>query len=159
MTRINLIDPALLTDQHLFAEYREITRIPKLVENALQSKLPHDILQKIPNTYRLSTGHVLFFYNKLEFIEQRYFALRDEVLKRQFNITLKDSIVDYRQHIPSLFYQSFTPNQQDLTISIQRIIDKIKEKPDFYRLYSEKIDAEHYIQLLNTHLNQTINLA
>lgn len=148
MTRINLIDPTLLTDQHLFAEYREITRIPKLVENALQTKSPNDILQKIPDSYRLSTGHVLFFYNKLGFIEQRYFALRDEVLKRQFNITLKDSIIDYRQHIPTIFYQSFQPNQQDLNISIQRIIDKINEKPDFYRLHSERINVKQYTQQL-----------
>lgn len=154
MTRINLIDPTLLTDQHLFAEYREITLIPKLVENALQNKSIHEVLKKIPDSYRLSTGHVLFFYDKLEFIEQRYFSLRDEALKRQFNITLKDSIVDYRQHIPHQFYQTYQPNQQALAISIQRIIEKINDKPDFYRLYSEKIDAQHYIQQLNQFIAQ-----
>lgn len=154
MTRINLIDPTLLTDQHLFAEYREITRIPKLVENALQNKSIHEVLKKIPDSYRLSTGHVLFFYDKLDFIEQRYFALRDEVLKRQFNITLKDSIVDYRQHIPHQFYQTYQPNPQALAISIQRIIEKINDKPVFYRLYSEKIDAQHYIQQLTQFISR-----
>lgn len=145
MTRINVIDTSLLTDQHLFAEYREITRIPKLVETALQKYSVAHICKKIPNSYRLNTGHVLFFYDKLIFIEQRYFTLRDEALKRGFNITLKDSIIDYRQSIDKIFYQDFSPNITDKAICIERIIEKIQQKPDFYRWYSQKIDAHAYI--------------
>lgn len=29
MTRINLVDPSELLDQHVLAEFREITRIPR----------------------------------------------------------------------------------------------------------------------------------
>lgn len=150
MTRINVLDPIFLTDQHLFAEYREITRIPKLVEMALESKSVAQILKKIPETYRLNTGHVLFFYNKLDFIEKRYFVLRDEALKRGFNITLKDTIIDYQQSIDKIFYQDFVPDITDTNICIARIIEKIEQKPDFYRFYSQKIDANNYIlQLKN----------
>ena len=65
MTRINLVEVERLTDQHLFAEYREITRIFSLVKQACGKYSQDKILAKIPPTFRLNTGHVLFFYNKL----------------------------------------------------------------------------------------------
>jgi hypothetical protein len=36
MTRINCIDPALLSDKHLGAEYRELPRIFNLVRDAIK---------------------------------------------------------------------------------------------------------------------------
>lgn len=148
MTRINLIEPKFLTDQHLFAEYREITRIFPLVKNAQAKQSYSKIITKIPANYKLNSGHVLFFYNKLEFIEKRYFALRDEVLNRGFNITLKDSITDFRNEIPEIFYQDFIPNKTDLAISIIRLIEKITAKPNWYRFKGEIINDENYCKTL-----------
>lgn len=148
MTRVNVLDPELLTDQHLFAEYREITRIFALVKQACD-KYPHDkILAKIPPTYRLNTGHVLFFYDKLGFIEKRYFALRDEVVKRGFNVTLKDDIVEFRQVIDPCFYQDFQPDRQAIAINIERIVEKINAKPNWYKMNKIGIDDENYCQQL-----------
>lgn len=43
MTRINLIPPAQLSDQHLLAEYRELPRIFTMAhEAALRSEHPDD---------------------------------------------------------------------------------------------------------------------
>ena len=78
MTRINLMDVSLLTDQHLFAEYREITRVPQAVNKSLANKSIDSIIKSVPGSFRLNHGHVKFFYDKLSFIESRYFALRDE---------------------------------------------------------------------------------
>lgn len=61
MTRINTILATDLTDQHLFAEYREITRIFALVAAACQKHSVPAILTKIPANYRMGAGHVLFF--------------------------------------------------------------------------------------------------
>lgn len=144
MTRINLIDVTHLTDQHLFAEYREITRIFSLVKQAQDKHGVAKTLAKIPPTFRLNDGHVLFFYDKLGFIESRYIALRDELLKRGVNITLKDDIIEFRQVIDNQFYQDFTPNQADLAISVERIIEKIGLKPNWYRLNGEIIDDKSY---------------
>lgn len=152
MTRVNLIDVALLTDQHLFAEYREITRVLVLALQAGQKHSFASIKSKIPTTYRLNTGHVLFFYDKLAFIERRYFALRDELLKRQVNITLKDSIVDYRQQIDMQFYGDFKPTQTDVSINIDRIIEKIIIKPNWYRHCGELIDDHKYQEQLKQYL-------
>lgn len=49
MTRINLVPPAELCDQHLLAEHRELTRIPNAV---LKGKFS---LDGQPNEYKLGT--------------------------------------------------------------------------------------------------------
>ena len=72
MTRINLVPPSELHDKHLLAEYRELPRVFKLAR-------PCD---DIPEKYCLGTGHVKFFYNKLEFLYKRQCQLCEE-MKRQ----------------------------------------------------------------------------
>lgn len=148
MTRINLIDPSHLTDQHLFAEYREITRLFALVKNASDKHPAQHIIAKIPPTYRLGAGHVVFFYDKLAFIERRYVALRDELVKRHVNITPKDTITDFRHVIDERFYQDYTPDNTALALSISRLIEKIQAKPNWYRWYGKVIDDEAYQKLL-----------
>ena len=66
MTRINLVPPAELCDQHLLAEHRELTRIP----NAVAKGKYH--LKGQPAEYKLGEGHVRFFFNKLAFLKKRY---------------------------------------------------------------------------------------
>ena len=68
MTRINLITPSKLADQHLFAEWREIKMIPPALMRSLKSKNEQDIISKISNTYTLNKGHVTFFYDKINFL-------------------------------------------------------------------------------------------
>ena len=72
MTRINLVPPAELCDQHLLAEHRELTRIP----NAVAKGKYH--LKGQPAEYKLGEGHVRFFFNKLAFLKKRYDALHAE---------------------------------------------------------------------------------
>lgn len=148
MTRVNIIPVQELTDQHLFAEYREITRLFALVKQACDKYPINTVLKKVVPTYRLSTGHVVFFYDKLDFIERRYFELKDEVLKRGFNITLKDDITEFRQIIDKRFYNDFTPNKNDMAINIDRLIEKIHAKPNWYKIYGQVIDDEQYIKRL-----------
>lgn len=57
MTRINTIDPVDLLDQHLFIEYREITRVATLH----RAPKPGEVM---PQNYTLGTGHVKFFMTK-----------------------------------------------------------------------------------------------
>ncbi|MDO4427630.1 MAG: pyrimidine dimer DNA glycosylase/endonuclease V [Moraxella sp.] len=146
MTRVNIIPVQELTDQHLFAEYREITRLFALVKQACD-KYPIDaVLKKVVSTYRLSTGHILFFYDKLGYIERRYFELKDEVLKRRFNVSLKDDIVEFRQVIDKRFYNDFTPSQSDMAINIDRLIEKIEAKPNWYKINGQLINDDDYVQ-------------
>ena len=58
MTRINIVPVEELMDQHLIAEYREITMVPAALNRTLKSKKGLD-RNKISKTYTLNTGHVL----------------------------------------------------------------------------------------------------
>ena len=80
MTRINIIPPAELCDQHLLAEHRELTRIPNLVAKGKFS------LEGQPSDYKLGTGHVKFFFDKMQFLFERYNSLHEECLARGFNV-------------------------------------------------------------------------
>ena len=80
MTRINLVPPEELCDQHLLAEHRELTRIP----NAVAKGKYH--LKGQPAEYKLGEGHVRFFFNKLAFLKKRYDALHAECKARGFNV-------------------------------------------------------------------------
>jgi len=82
VTRVNLISPICLYDQHLIAEYREIPRIPNAVRKLLETKGSFDILQTLPDSYVLGKGHVKFFYDKLQFIKNRHDSLKGEGKRR-----------------------------------------------------------------------------
>ena len=60
MTRINIIPVSELYDQHLIAEYREITMVPAALNRTLKSKIGLD-KNKISQQYTLNKGHVYFF--------------------------------------------------------------------------------------------------
>ena len=47
MTRINIVEPSELTDQHLIAEYREIFMIAGSLKRTLMSKTGYD-KSKVP---------------------------------------------------------------------------------------------------------------
>ena len=80
MTRINLVPPSELCDQHLLAEHRELTRIPNAVAKGKFN------LQGQPADYKLGEGHVRFFFNKLAFLKRRYDELHQESKSRGFNV-------------------------------------------------------------------------
>ena len=83
MTRINIVPVEELMDQHLIAEYREITMIPASLARTLSSKNGLDY-KKIPKSYTLNKGHVYFFYDKGFYLSKRYKLLVIEMKKRGF---------------------------------------------------------------------------
>ncbi|PID34675.1 MAG: endonuclease [candidate division SR1 bacterium] len=133
MTRINLIPPQDLADQHLIAEYRELPRI----FGAVRTKLEQNKKIIPGKTFKLGTGHVIFFYDKLGFLEKRYYQIVEECKKRGFNIKLtKLDLSD----IPKKYKKDFSPTKKDLSISQNRINEKLQAKPGFYKRYGEVID-------------------
>ena len=84
MTRINLVDPSELMDQHLIAEYREIRLLCANLKRTLNSK--HGFQpKKVPSKFTLNSGHVYFFYNKGAYIHKRYEQLKEEMRNRKFD--------------------------------------------------------------------------
>ena len=131
MTRINIIPVSELYDQHLIAEYREITMVPAALKRTLNSKKGLD-QTKIPTNYTLNKGHVYFFYNKGAYLFKRYQEIISEMKNRGFNPDVnrkfpKDIFIDNN------LYKDWKPNLEDLKIIRQRIEFKIKIRPNWYR--------------------------
>ncbi len=121
MTRINVVPPAELCDQHLLAEYRELTRIPNTV---LRGKFS---LESQPADYKLGTGHVKFFYDKMVFLYRRYVLLRGECLLRGFNVT--DRWPD--GEFPDELRNNYTPTEAALLANRARITERMPAKARF----------------------------
>ncbi len=131
MTRINIIEPSELTDQHLIAEYREITMVPGSLKRTLVSKTGYQE-KKVPKKFTLNGGHVYFFYNKGKYLDIRYKQLIKEMKRRGFN-------PDPNRKFPTdIFknnglYNDWMPTIEDQKIIRQRIAERIAAKPDWYR--------------------------
>ena len=131
MTRINLIDPSELTDQHLIAEYREIFMVGGSLKRTLLSKSGYQE-SKVPKKYTLNKGHVYFFYNKGKYLDKRYQQLITEMKRRGFEPD-KKRIFPKQIFIDNNLYHDWQPNEEDYKVIRQRIEQKIAMKPDWYR--------------------------
>lgn len=133
MTRINLVDPNELMDQHLLAEYREIRLLCANLRRTLKSK--HGFVEKkVPSRFTLNKGHVYFFFNKGKYIYKRYCAIRDELAKRGFASNLIFPMV-----WPQELYNDWEPTEEDKEIVRERIALRISQRPGWYRYCSKVV--------------------
>jgi len=106
-----------LTDSHILAEHRELTRIPN---NIVRGKYS---LSGVPSEYVLGAGHVKFFYNRLAFLKRRYDALHNECLERGFNVQYR-----FPEGLPMELMGDYTPTEHALRINRERIIARWPKK-------------------------------
>lgn len=143
MTRINAnIKPSHLIDQHLFAEYREMVRIPNAVKKDYNKALL--ALTKAPEKFKLGTGHVIFHYNKLKYLHKRFISLKQELDIRGIQNNMKD---DMFFDLPIDLY-----NDVDLTyanqIVLERIVDRIS-KMSRVTYYGKSITLTEYLDIIS----------
>lgn len=148
MTRINVIPPSKLTDMHAMAEYRELPMVNASLRRTKNSKKGLR-LDQIPAEYTLNKGHVTFFYDKGSFLFNRYNRLIVELRKRGYNIDPSSRSVDWSVFDRSLnLWQAWTPTSRDVAINTERIVERIQQKPQWYRYYGNPISdtfiAENY---------------
>lgn len=117
MTRINSgINPSELTNKHLLAEHREIKRIPNVIKKGKYS------MKGQPKEFKLGTGHVKFFYDKQQYLFERYKQLFDECKKRGFNVT------DYSNAWTGISVElmnNYNPTERDRQIVQKRIKERL----------------------------------
>ncbi len=131
MTRINLLNPRELYDQHLMAEYREIFMIPAALKRSLRSKKgfnPKDI----PPEFTLGHGHVKFFYDKGKYLAQRYQTIKAELKRRGYKLDPK-RIFPKDIFLKNKLYGNWNPSDKDLALIRKRLAQKIAQKPHWYR--------------------------
>lgn len=135
MTRINVVDPKYLTDQHLMAEYRELPMVIGSLKRSLRST---NGLPKIGEKYSLNGGHVKFFYNKGKFLYRRYLALIDELIKRGYNLSI-DRNPDWNVFTENNLNNDWIPDKHSLEVNSERIFLRIMMKPHWYKYRGESI--------------------
>lgn len=118
MTRINVVHPTELCDQHLLAEHRELTRIPNTVVRGKFS------LEGQPEDYKLGEGHVRFFFNRLGFLYDRYQLLHKECLRRGFNVTYRWPT----DPLPEELCKGYEPTVFALVANRERIAERMPAK-------------------------------
>lgn len=135
MTRINVVHPHQLTDQHLLAEIREIVRMPSYLNKSLNSKKGFK-MSDIPLEYTMGKGHVKFFYNKFGWLRVRFLSLLQECTNRGFNITNKDDTIF--KNVESKFIGIYIPTEDAYKVNRERIIERIRSNRDFYTYCGKK---------------------
>ena len=144
MTRINLVPPSELTDQHLFAEFREIKMVPRALARSLRTRTKHEVLSRIPPTYRLNAGHVLFFYDKGLYLEKRFESLCRELRRRGTDYN-REAVVDmlgvFQDHD---FRKDYKPTPEAFRIIRRRIRQKIDMQPSWYRYYGMPLNDSDF---------------
>ena len=142
MTRINLVPPDELMDQHLFAEFREIKMVPKALRRSLAAATARHgndaythVLQRIPSNFTLNKGHVSFFYDKGEYLRDRFGKLCFELDRRGINYN-RSAVLDDAgvfDSLPPAFNQHYVPPPEALQLVRDRIALRISERPGWYR--------------------------
>ena len=84
MTRINLVPPEELSDQHLIAEYREIFMVGSSLQRSLKSPNWEKTKDSIPKQFTLNKGHVQFYYDKRNYLTNRYLELVKKNIQKKY---------------------------------------------------------------------------
>lgn len=129
MTRINLISPMELSDQHLIAEYREL---PRCIKQNIDTS-------DAPEIYCLGKGHMKWAKKHSLFLLFRYYEILKEMEYRGFRAkhTFKELLDEFHKDMKSTFLD-YAPTDRDIELSRERITEKINQKPAFYRWTKRK---------------------
>lgn len=133
MTRVNLVDPEMLTDQHLVAERLELTWVVKSAQRSLNSRTG---LKTHPK-FVLGPGHVSFFHDKLGYIKKRFDAITVEMRSR--GMVTNHPFPDTSQ-LPKQLMGDYKPTPEALVIIKDRIRQRLYLKPSWYRYMGKRID-------------------
>lgn len=137
MVRVNLILPAKLSDQHLVAEYDEI-----LMLLGYFKRFP--ALIGIPNEYTLGKGHMKFFKDKLLYLKKRHDIIKVEMKKRAFKTNVTIDLSEF----PKELINDWAPDKVAFKKIKERLVYKLRSKPDYYRYYGKCKETDFFIKLL-----------
>ena len=116
MTRINAgIRPIQLVDSHLFAEYRELKRIPNTITSGKA------VVKDIPKQFTLGSGHVKWFCTRLKYLHNRSNELYLELLKRNYDVEDYSSCFE---NLPQHLYNDWDDSSAK-PILVERITERL----------------------------------
>ena len=141
------INPELLADQHLIAEYREI---PMIVGGL--KRFNYTFKQQVPEKLCLGTGHITFWKNKLIYLKNRWDEVVKEMQRRGFKTNVKFEIP---KECPNKLKNDWKPSLEESLVIRNRIEFKLKLKPKFYKWHRKSITNIN--QFISTITNSKVN--
>lgn len=142
MTRINIIEPEMLTYEHLLAEYRELPRVFTHILKAVESgKSLKDY--DIPEKYTIGKGHVTFFYNKAGWLKLRWVVIVN-ILIAKYSCNLdQEYIIKVNNDFDNLPEWAkadrgiYKPTTEELYLNMYRLSNR-----HFFKLEHDHYDKE-----------------
>lgn len=120
MTRINVVPVEELSDQHLIAEYREMPRCFK----------QNIDIAFAPDRYCLGKGSMMWAKRHWVFCYHRFNCIIKEMDYRGFKTSYRELPLD---EIDTHNFGYYVPTPEDYKINIERLVEKYKMKPNWYR--------------------------
>ena len=134
------IYPENLTDEHLFAEQRELKMLP-----SLYGRLKAHDMSSVPDRFTLGKGHMLFFLYKPGYTLDRYNKVFNECVKRGFKIEDES----FRWDVYPEKHEGYTEIGFEKQIIAERIVEKIKSSPKpWFHYHGERVSKDDAIKLL-----------
>ena len=129
-----------LTDEHLFAEQRELKILPSLFK-----RIGFSSLKKAPKVFTLGTGHMLFGVYRPTYTLNRYNQVFNECVKRGYKIEYEGS----RWDVYGDYKDDYKETGNEKYILIERIEERIINSTKQYFHYNHKrISKEEAIKLI-----------
>lgn len=128
MTRINCVPPETLTDKHLLAEYKEITRpFNKVIDRINKHGVDNALTGcDISPHYILNRGHETFFFDKLAWLWARRRSVFGECIKRGFSVDHEkyhDIQRDFFKVLkPTPYWNDWQPTPEDMYLNMARLV-------------------------------------
>ena len=131
-----------LTDEHLFAEQRELKMLPSLFK-----RVGFSSIKKVPKEFTLGKGHMLFFLYSPTYTLNRYKSVFNECISRGYNIEDES----WRWEIYGDFNNSYIETGKEKFILFNRIEERIKNSSKNHFHYNHnKITKAEAIRILKS---------
>jgi deoxyribonuclease (pyrimidine dimer) len=138
------IRPEQLSDEHLFAEQRELKMLPSLYK-----RIGDGSRHKSPDKFTLGKGHILFFIYKPNYTHNRYNLVFDECIRRGYNITNESWRWTDAYGDQFLGKPDYEETGVEKYILIDRITSKVMSSPKNYFHYNHtRISKQEVINKL-----------
>ncbi len=105
-----------------------MTRVNTLARKSTQdfrNRYQWALKKNPPEQYVLGTGHVLFFVDKIAFLNERYKQLCAEWQNRGYNVN-QISEEELLKNIDKSFLGDYIPTQEAIALNTQRINDRLQ---------------------------------
>ncbi len=89
----------------------------------------------------------MFFYDKGEWLYNRYQQLITELYKRNYSIDPKSRVVKWQHFEDNGLYNTWKPDSQAHKINVERLLERVNQKLTWYRWKGTPID-EYYTTML-----------